>query len=185
MGKITTLTEQTMQRIQRAVRWVEDNGSNYKSYRRIRAVQGGGMSIIWAQVMQGLQYASPIGTPPEGYGEYILRLESENTKTVGKSVDPENGYEEIKPKHLDKWIANTGWSVVDWRLYMPWYAVGTILPIIQKKNIITDEIEYFFWQQMIKVKVESEADSSGKQSIMWNQNTDQWRAMAIYTAEEE
>lgn len=45
MDKPVVLTERVMQRIQRAVRWVEDNGSNVALFRRIRGQQAGGTGI--------------------------------------------------------------------------------------------------------------------------------------------
>lgn len=170
--------------------------------RAVRAAAGGGITRLYATVIRGLLYPDAAREeedgPVEGYGAYILRLTSDTTAAwefatnyiegdmvlgsdgfkyeslTGTEETPNVGNDptgdvvnwqiqtEINPRHLEFG------EVSDWRWFVPQIAEGATVELIYKGG------HYYFAQQMIRVKSESD----GMQTVYWN-DTDQ-RLMSVF-----
>ena len=190
MAKTYGLTERDVQRLQRALRFVEDNATLLRSFRRIRgnpAGGGGGMTIVWATVIRRPLTADAEGDPEEGYDDYVLRLATSSYSAWTAAVYPVDTYRtkdgrlyksnqetsetwvdeewdlqpEINPHHFY-------YGVLDWRFFSPCNVAGSVVPFFKSGSI------YYFWQQMTRVR----HLPTGDQSILWNE--DENRMMGVY-----
>lgn len=102
MSKIYGLSERDAQRLQQALRFVEDNATMFRTYRRIRGQQagGGGTAFIDAVVVRGLLRADPeradpthteYGLPVAGFDDYVLRRADDTTAAWDSGAVYEEG----------------------------------------------------------------------------------------------
>lgn len=105
MEKLYGLTERDLSRLQRSVRFIEDNATMFRTYRRIRGQHGGGSARLWAKVVRGLMKADPLrepeAGPTAGYGQYVMRLLTDGTAewsslTPYRSGDAALGSDDLK-----------------------------------------------------------------------------------------
>jgi hypothetical protein len=151
MKKLYGLNEHDLARLQRSVRFVEDNATMFRTYRRIRGQHGGGGDRrIEGVVQRGLLKADPLrdpeAGPTAGYGQYIVRLASDSTaawngETVYAAGDAAIASDDLK--YISSTDENVGHDPAGGSEY--WQLSSEISPMHFNRRTATDLRPFVPW----------------------------------------